>query len=297
MISASALITGGTGWLGKQTASRLIYKFGSELNLVLTSSKSTDLTIRGQYFRTVQNSQVELQKNIDYLFDYAFLTREKIDLLGAKEYFNVNLSLINFSTEIVKRFKPKVVILASSGAIYGNSKFSETKNHKLYADLKLLQEQRITEACNESGSRVIIVRVFNLSGNGINKSKVYAIQEFIETAIRNKPIVINSNFQVKRRYCDVDQLIDLLLALSSENKSVCFDSGGPLVELHELARIVKETLNSNSRIVFKQFDKDSTPDNYFSNSKYFEMLIEQLLKQDPLSIEAQIIKTAKNFTS
>ena len=84
MMPASALITGGTGWLGKQTASRLIHKFGSELNLVLTSSKSTDLTIRGQYFRTVQNSQVELQKNIDYLFDYAFLTREKIDLLGAK---------------------------------------------------------------------------------------------------------------------------------------------------------------------------------------------------------------------
>ena len=109
--------------------------------------------------------------------------------------------------------------------------------------------------------------------------------------------MINSNFQVKRRYCDVDQLIDLLLALSSENKSVCFDSGGPLVELHELARIVKETLNSNSRIVSKQFDKDSTPDNYFSDSKYFEMLIEQSLKQDPLSIEAQIIKTAKNFTS
>ena len=297
MMPASALITGGTGWLGKQTASRLIQKFGYDLNLVLTSSKSTDLTIRDKCFKTIQSSQIDLQKDIDYLFDYAFLTREKIDLLGSKAYFNTNSDLINNSTEIIKRFKPKVVILASSGAIYNSSKFSDAKNHKLYADLKLLQEKCIKEACNESGSRLIIVRIFNLSGNGINKSKVYAIQEFIETAIKNEPIVINSNFQVTRRYCDVDQLIDLLLELSSEHESICFDSGGPLVEIHELARIVKETLSSKSRIVFKQVDKDLIPDNYYSNSKHFELLIKQLLKQDPLSIEAQIIKTAKNFES
>ena len=57
MMPASALITGGTGWLGKQTASRLIQKFGYDLNLVLTSSKSTDLTIKDKYFKTIQSSQ------------------------------------------------------------------------------------------------------------------------------------------------------------------------------------------------------------------------------------------------
>ena len=291
MMPASALITGGTGWLGKQTASRLIQKFGYDLNLVLTSSKSTDLTIRDKCFKTIQSSQIDLQKDIDYLFDYAFLTREKIDLLGSKAYFNTNSDLINNSTEIIKRFKPKVVILASSGAIYNSSKFSDAKNHKLYADLKLLQEKCIKEACNESGSRLIIVRIFNLSGLGVTKESNYAIVDLTLKAMRNLDLTTSSNRKVTRRYCDLTQLLKLLVEMGKLNLNCTFDSGGVKMDLRTLSYKITEVIETKSKVLFPDLYENLEADNYFSDSDNYEKLLLELLGIESMSIENQIHNT------
>jgi nucleoside-diphosphate-sugar epimerase len=245
----------------------------------------------------VTPSTIKMDRKIDYLFDYAFLTRERIDSLGVKQYVDTNLNLIQHSVQLVEKLRPKSVVLASSGAIYNFSKHSKTKNYKIYSELKTIQEQQITDSCKQAGSNLIVVRIFNLSGEGINKSNVYAFQEIIESAIENKEIIINSNFQVFRRYCDVGQLIDLLWELTLKDKKMCFDSGGQLIEIRNLAEIIKKSLNSSSSIVAKPIDNLSTPDNYFSQSDQYELLLRKFLNQDSLSIESQVIKTAQNLIS
>ena len=295
MSDLKVLITGATGWLGQQTANKLVYRFGENLHLTLMNSTPTNLYIQNKHFQTIAPTSVNYGKSIDHFFDYAFLTREKIDSLGSKQYIETNLSLINQSAEIVKKLGPKTVVLASSGAVYDSSKFAHTKNYQLYSELKTFQEKQISDSCKQSGSKLIIVRIFNLSGEGINKAKVYAFQEFVEKAIRNEEIIINSNFHVFRRYCDIGQLLDLLLELSFQGIDISFDSGGQLIELRDLAGIIKKTLNSNSSIICKPINSYLTPDKYHSQSDQFESLIKEFLNQDSLSIESQVIKTAKNL--
>ena len=293
MSDVNVLITGATGWLGQQTAKKLVYRFRENLQLTLINSTPTNLYIQNKQFQTIAPTSVKYDKKIDYFFDYAFVTREKIDSLGFKQYIETNLSLITQSAEMVKKLGPKTVVLASSGAVYNSSKFAHTKNYQLYSELKTFQEQQITESCKQAGAKLIVVRIFNLSGEGINKSKIYAFQEFIEKAIKNKEIIINSNFQVLRRYCDIGQLLDLLLEQSFQGIHISFDSGGQLIELRDLAGIIKKTLNSNSPIISKPIDSYSTQDNYYSQSDQYESLTREFLNQDSLSIESQVINTAK----
>ena len=293
----NVLIKGATGWIGHQTAIQLADRFKGNLDLTLMNSSPASIYVYNKYIQTITPSSSVMDKHIDYFFDYAFQTREKIESLGDKQYIDTNLNLINHSVEVVKKLGPKTVVLASSGAIYNSSKYAQTKNYKLYSELKTIQEQQISDACKQSGSNLIIVRIFNLSGQGMNKSKVYAFQDIVEKALQNKEIVINSKFQVFRRYCDITQLLDLLFQLTFNEENICFDSGGQLVEIHRLVEIVKSSLNSNSSVIAEPIDYVSTPDNYYSSSNTYELLLKKLLNQDSVSINSQVIKTAQNLIS
>lgn len=297
MNSPSVIIKGATGWIGQQTAKKLVNKFRENLNLTLINSNPAYICIHDKHYQTISPSSLNLDKQIDYFFDYAFQTREKIESLGEKQYVDVNLNLINHSVEIVKKLRPKTVVLTSSGAVYNSSRYAQTKKHRLYSELKAMQERKIIDACKESGSSLIIVRVFNLSGEGINKSKVYVFQEIIEKALKNEEIIVKSSYQVFRRYCDIGQLLDLLLQLSFNEENICFDSGGQLIEIHRLVEVVKTSLNSNSPILFEPIDYLSIPDKYYSSSDKYELLIRKYLNQDSLPIESQVIKTAQDLIS
>ena len=297
MTPIKVLISGATGWLGRETTIGAINKFGKNLDLTLSSSTPTSINIEGQLFKTVLSNSLDSQSKFDYFFDYAFLTREKIDLIGLEKYREINSSLIESSAQLIKKYAPKVVILASSGAVYQDSRFADNLNNKLYAELKLDQENMIAKACQLTGSKLIIVRIFNLSGRGINKSKVFAIQDFVESALNNHNIIIKSNFRVFRRYSDIGQLINLLIELALKHKSLKFDSGGVKVELSELATSVVKAINSNSIIKTGLIDENQPPDNYFSKSQLYELLIKDFLNQEPLSLRAQIISTAESLKS
>jgi small-conductance mechanosensitive channel len=131
----------------------------------------------------------------------------------------------------------------------------------------------------------------------MNKSKVYAFQEIIEKALKSEKIIVKSSYQVFRRYCDIGQLLDLLLQLSFYEENICFDSGGQLIEIHRLVEVVKTSLNSRSPIFFEPIDYLSTPDKYYSSSDEYELLIRKFLNQDSLSIESQVVKTAQDLIS
>lgn len=291
---SSITVTGATGWLGKELINVLTNLDTQNLELDLISSSEREIEINKRKFNTNIFTKNRLTET-DIYFDFAFLTREKIYTLGKESYIEINNSIINNSIDLIKRKHPKTVILASSGAVYGQGVNHFQKDNNLYSELKLMQEEKIGAVCADNGINLIVTRIFNLSGNGMNKVSTFAISELISRAFQNQTLQIRSNYLVYRRFCDISQLLNLLLKLHEINFTGTFDSGGIKIELRDLARTIVKQLRSNSELDFANIDKDSPPDEYFSKSNLYEELLVKCLNEKPLLISKQITNTKNSL--
>jgi len=292
--SSSITVTGATGWLGKELINILTNLNLENLELDLISSTEREIEVNKKRFKTNIFTKTRLIET-DIYFDFAFLTREKILTLGKDRYIEMNKSIIDNSIDLIQLKHPKTVILASSGAVYsqGCNNFKEDNN--LYSELKLMQEEKIRATCDDIGINLIVTRIFNLSGNGINKINTFAIAELISRAFQNQKLHIRSNYLVYRRYCDISQLLNLLLKLHEINFSGIIDSGGIKIELRDLARTIVKQLGSNSELDFSDIGKDSSPDEYFSKSNLYDELLVKYLNEKPLLISEQIANTKNSL--
>ena len=292
--SSSITVTGATGWLGKELINILTTLNLENLELDLISSSEQEIEVNKKKFKTnifTENRSIET----DIYFDFAFLTREKILTLGKDRYIEMNKSIINDSIDLIERKHPKTVILASSGAVYGQGFNNFKEDINLYSQLKLMQEEKIGAACANIGVNLIVTRIFNLSGNGINKINTFAIAELISRAFQNQKLQIKSNYLVYRRYCDISQLLNLLLKLHEINFSGIIDSGGIKIELRDLARTIVKQLGSNSELDFSDIDKDSSPEEYFSKSNLYDELLVKYLNEKSMLISKQITNTKNSL--
>jgi len=286
------VISGATGWLGVELISKLSND-SSLLNSSIfpTASKDGSLEINGNKYATTKLQNLKKSISFDYFFDFAFVTREKLKILSHKEYSEINKHIIDQSVDFIKTNKPRLVVLASSGAVYKTNYYQRSKENSLYGELKQRQESEISKACELAGSKLIIVRIFNLSGSGIKKLNTFAIAEFIYKSVKNQDIIIQSNYNVVRQYCDIGQLLDLITKLALENKDCTFDSGGEKIEIRELASKIVGQLNSKSKILALEIDSLLPKDIYLSNSNDYEKLVSEYLKQEPVSLKKQITLT------
>jgi len=297
MDSPKIVISGATGWLGQELIKVLSTNELNRANMTLVSSKTSKFTIENKQYEAKNFANTNLRKEIDFFYDFAFLTRKKINNIGPQKYVDINTTIINNSFKLIKKCKPKSVILASSGAVYKAGKNHNIDNNYLYADLKNFQEEKIAEACSAVGANLVIARIFNISGSGINKVNNFAISDFIEKSISNKDIEIKSNYLVFRRYCDITQLLRLMEKLSEQPITITFDSGGFKIELRDLAQKIIMLLGSNSKVVSKEISNNMQTDNYFSASNKYELLLKKFLNEDSVTIEKQIKITSESLTN
>ena len=114
-------------------------------------------------------------------------------------------------------------------------------------------------------------------------------------SLKNQNIFIKSNYLVTRRYCDISQLLKLVLCLVLDNKDLTFDTGGIKLEIRELAKITIEKLSSLSTVKSLEVSKNLPPDDYFSKSDEYEKLVKRYLKESPISIDNQIDFTKRSL--
>lgn len=292
------VVSGATGWLGSELIiEALKHDDFQHSNIVAISSTAGSLRLNN---RMLNHTSFENLKNIysnSCYFDFAFVTREKLKLMSEEKYKEINMNIIKNSINFIKSNKPKVVVLASSGAVYGSNLGANSMKNDLYRQLKLIQEIEIGNACQEAGSKLITIRIFNLSGSGIRKIDTFALAEFVFKSLKSEDIFIQSNYSVTRRYCDISQLLKLVLCLILENRDIIFDTGGIKVEIRELARMTIEKLNSLSTVKSLEINSSVPPDNYFSESNEFEKLVKRYLKEEPASIDDQIEFTKRTLLS
>jgi nucleoside-diphosphate-sugar epimerase len=291
------VISGIRGWLGNSAVNVLVDEFsinpkeivgiGSQKNIEKIGSNSYEVRRWEDFTAGIKDVQLFLH--------FGFLTRDKVAKLPFEEYLSKNREITNQALNFIRNNSPKAVINVSSGAVFDAPTFTKLTNdikHNPYGFLKLEEERRLQEICKEKNIGIVINRLWGLSGSDVKNREPYALYEFIKKAKENEVIKIQSKNLVFRRYVNDRQLMRLLLKLGFASESHLFDSGGPLIEVEDLARLVVRTLNSESNISKRDIDPQVIKDEYFSKNSKFEEIFALNMSETLLSLEEQIILSA-----
>jgi nucleoside-diphosphate-sugar epimerase len=265
------LVTGAGGWFGR-TAIAMARESG--LDLLATGSKDQQIEISG----TSQHVQPQSLESISafeptVVIDTAFVTRERLPALGHKAYVETNQRIIDQSLAIAALPSVRKYIGFSSGAtmhLAGHTSFSVEENP--YAAQKRVYEGKIAEIAGGLRCDVSVARVWAVTGSYCTKPDTFAFTNLIAQA-KLGLVKIMANHLVYRRYCAVEDVLAIAMLPKQPGDISIFDTGGDLIELGELAKIVVEHVNPNAEIR-RQVDTGLPSDDYHSDGKEWDDLVQ-----------------------
>ncbi|CAB5117757.1 unannotated protein [freshwater metagenome] len=276
--SSKVLISGATGWLGTESVARVLegkFEGISEQNLLLCSSDGRNLKLdSSNILPTVKLQSLSGDNGIKDLNGFvhlAFLTKDKSAEYSFSDYVSKNIALISSACEIIERDKPKWVVVVSSGAIMDRNSLEVEHNvvRNPYGFCKRIEEVLLLDSARKIGANIVIGRLWGGTGLHMPIKRAYAISDFIETFKESGSIRITSGGDVLRRYCDVGDFMEVLIksAIRGDNKTV--DSGGPIIELGDLAELLISVTGTGS---ISRSSEPSAIDDYYPRGMEFEAL-------------------------
>ncbi|MCQ8118175.1 NAD-dependent epimerase/dehydratase family protein [Methylomonas rosea] len=295
-------VTGASGWLGRATLELFSALYGDEFNERVSAYGSREQQITLADGRTVfvrplvEVTHRHTQYDI-YLFHFAFLTKDKVGGYTDDEYIRLNRDIQNLVLQLLKQSRVKAVLLSSSGAVYDFLNDSNRdKSANLYGRLKYEDELCFEEICNKYDIKLLIPRIFNLSGPYINKLSAYALSSIIANVVAEENVLIRANRPVFRSYIYILDLLLLCIRLmfsESFEKVVRFDTlGDETVEVGELARRICKLLNATDLKIERPNIIDDETDSYLGN----EHPIKDIISGFGFSVtglDRQILETAE----
>lgn len=290
------IISGAAGWMGRATLHVLINQLGVEPSLIVgIGTKRSEIELKdGKSIPVKRWSDLpEKQSDLDIFFHYAFITRDKLNQISLNNYIRENKKITAEAIDLIRKYKPKHVVSVSSGAVYsgfGSTTMVDDLFNNPYGTLKLEEEKALLSVTEEYGSSLTVARLWNLSGEDIQNVYPFALSNFILDALNYSKITIRSESLVFRRYVDARQLAILLYHLAQQNRTIIFDTGGPLIELRDLAKEIANQIGK-IEIIAPQTRHDLDPDRYYSESYIFELLCSEILNTEPLGMSDQVQAT------
>lgn len=249
------LVTGATGWFGR-TATILAHSLGAELMCISTDGRKFIIENI-----TFQSSKWDIESIKRFrptiIIDCAFLTRDKLSTIPAAHYQFQNELLIAQSMQLQSLTSVRKFIGFSSGAA------RDLSPENLYGALKRDYEKNLTIGAKRPGVSTTLLRVWSVSGRHVTRPLDYLFSNLILQS-RSGQININSKSKVYRRYCDLQDLI-LGALIFDQGGSHIIDSGGPLVEIEELATKIMSVMDRPCT-VFRELT--STEDDFYASNNH-----------------------------
>lgn len=248
------LITGASGWIGRETLCYLQESFGSvsDIKLTLVGSASRFLEIHGEQVHITKITDIEPEGNFDLILHYAFATQDKALSLGFDEYKEKNIELNRIAQNLSEQNPNAKNLILSSGVASLPHQSHRSESMRLYAELKHDLENRF------QNNNSLVLRLWNTSGHHLGNNPNYAISEFISKAKNNQDIEIRNN--VRRSYISAQDLIGASLGYLLSGGYGIVNSGGVETDLLNLSKQVIEVNKSNSKVVTTGIQSDLTLD-------------------------------------
>lgn len=243
------VITGPTGWIGQAVLAQLATELGDGFAASVTAfaSQARHLPVASSAGLPVRALSELAPADLagSHLIHLAYLTKEKADSLGEREFSAQNIQIDDCVLNAAAQQKPRSVFVASSGAAaYALRDWSLNP----YGLCKIRQEQRFLEFAQNAQVPTVVGRVFNIAGPYINKLPSYAISNMLLQARDTGIIRIAAPHLVYRSFLHVNDLAKLILsagrALVDQPAPVDL-CGAEVVEMNDIATRVTECFLSH----------------------------------------------------
>jgi len=257
------LVTGATGWLGRELIARLSV-LRPEVPILAVASRHQKVHLgRLEIDALAWEFEAIAQWRPSVVVHLAFLTREREAAMGWSEYESRNRQLSDLATRLYSLPSIRAFVYASSGAAL-------LPRSGMYGRLKAEDEERFQEKGEALGVPTTIARVWSVSGAWCPKPDHFALYDLIRQTQLSPVVRINSAHEVVRRYVDAGEFLEICLAFAGSGGSGSIDSGGERVEIGELAQRIQQVLGIIRPI--ERPELTGAADGYFSDSSTMSQL-------------------------
>ena len=272
-----ALITGGAGFIGSHLAEALLNQ-GWHVSVIddlsTGSMENIDHLIERAEFNHIIDT-VTNQTLMAELIDRADVVYHLAAAVGVRLIFDDPIHTIEtniLGTQVVLQLaakKGKRVLIASTSEVYGKGNsvpFAETDDMVLgpttcprwsYACSKQIDEFLALAYHEQHQLPVIVARFFNTVGPRQVGRYGMVIPRFVESALRDQPLIIHGDGQQTRCFIDVRDTVRAITALMAgdEHTGQVYNIGGDReISINDLAQLVKKRADSSSEIVHESYE-------------------------------------------
>ena len=233
------LITGGAGFIGSHLADAYLQR-GDHVHVLddLSTGDPRSLAPDVHFTRGDVNDRPKLWtllQEVDCVYHMAARISVPESILYPREYNTSNVGGTVSLMEAMRDVGIRRVVLASSGAIYGDQDLQPLtegqtpRPHSPYAVSKLAAEYYVRTIGSLWGIETVCLRIFNAYGPGqqLPPSNPPVIPYFLRQATRGGTLVIHGDGSQTRSFCFVDDLIEGIVCLLYSNEHQPVNIGNP----------------------------------------------------------------------
>jgi UDP-glucose 4-epimerase len=301
------LITGGAGFIGVALAKSLI-NHGHTVRVLddLSAGHAERLPAEVHFTRGDVEDKPKIWRllnNVDCVYHLAARVSVPESVLYPREYNQTNVSGTVALMEAMRDAGVKRVVLASSGAIYGEQKSAIVHEELLpnptspYAVSKLAAENYVHTIGKLWNIETVSLRIFNAYGSGQAIPPIHApvIPNFIRQILKNGSVVIYGKGEQIRDYIYVDDVVQaLVIAATAEgiNRQIINIGTGVGTSINELVssietvaqckaqRIISNSVSGGVMSLIADIRRAKTMLNFTAKTSLNDGLA-LLIKQDP----------------
>jgi UDP-glucose 4-epimerase len=259
------LITGAAGFLGSHLANQLAREGHQVRGLDDLSTGDPQVLDPGVHFtRGDVNDRPKLWtllQEVDCVYHLAARISVPESILYPREYNTANVGGTVSLMEALRDVGIRRVILASSGAIYGDQDIQPLTEGQTprpqspYAVSKLAAEYYVRTIGNLWGIETVCLRIFNAYGPGqhLPPSNPPVVPYFLRQATRNGTLVVHGDGQQTRDYVYVDDVMAAMIAAATApdiNGLVINVGSGVEMSLRGLTKLVLDVTGGQVSVVY-----------------------------------------------
>ncbi len=268
------LVTGGAGFIGSHLCERLLSE-GHEilcLDNFFTGSKSNVLhLLDNPFFELIRHDVIDpFKMEVDQIYNLACpaspvhyqynpIKTIKTSIMGA-------INCLGLAKRINGR-----VLQASTSEVYGDpspefhpqpetywGNVNTIGIRSCYDEGKRAAETLFMDYHRQNKVDIRIVRIFNTYGPRMDKDDGRVVSNFVVQALRGQDITVYGKGQQTRSFCYIDDLVDGLVRMMNQDKTVGpINIGNPHeFTIMELAEKVVALTGSSSKIIHKDLPMD-----------------------------------------